>query len=311
MRLRLSLPLLVAALGAGAAMPLVAPEMLPARHAPVRAAVLAAVPRPSPGQLTITDKNNKTIGICPLEHTDVSADVAGVVARVTVRQEFANPSREPIEAVYTFPLPSDAAVDGMTLRIGARTIKGEIKRREEARQIYQAARARGQAAALLDQERPNIFTQAVANILPGEKVSVVISYVHLLKYEEGRYEWTFPMVVGPRFVSAGGGDTMPDANKITPPITAPGTRAGHDISLSVNLDAGTPLGPATSPLHAIDVRRRGASAATIRLKNQNEIPNKDFVLRFAAASNAVQSGLLSHAPPGEQGAGGGCKISVK
>jgi Ca-activated chloride channel family protein len=283
------LSLLSAVLGVGAAVALVALLLGGAllRPAPVRAAPAEA--RPGPGQLTIAGKDGKPAGLCPLEHTDVTADVAGQLARVTVRQEFANPSTEPIEAVYTFPLPEDAAVDDMTMVIGARTVKGQIKRREEAREIYEAAKARGQAAALLDQERPNLFTQAVANIMPGEKVSVVISYVHLLKYDEGRYEWAFPMVVGPRFVPGGGGYTVPgkrgdpspqktiegdpgatavvtDAEKITPPITPPGTRAGHDIAVTVNLDAGLPLGEIASVLHRVDVAPSGGggSAATIR-----------------------------------------------
>ena len=291
----------------------------------------AALPpaRPSPGQLTITGKNGGPVALCPLTHTDVKADVAGYVARVTVTQQFANPSKTPIEAVYTFPLPGDAAVDDMTMTIGGtRVVKGEIKRREEAREIYEAAKSQGKAAALLDQERPNIFTQAVANIMPGENVAITISYVHLLKYEEGRYEWVFPMVVGPRYVP-GGGYTVPgkrgahsptktieddpgatsvvtDADKITPPITPEGTRAGHDIGLTVNLDAGVALGEVASVLHKVDVRRAGRSRATIRLRDQATIPNKDFILRFTPARAArVESGLLTYAAKTRSGNGGG------
>src|SRR5207248_3194400 len=135
------------------------------------------------GELAIQNAKGETVGLCPLKHTTVSAEIAGFVARVNVRQEFHNPARDPVEAVYTFPLPNDAAVDDMTMTIGDRVIKGEIKKREEARQIYEAAKAAGQAAALLDQERPNIFTQSVANIMPGQDVSITISYVNLLKYD--------------------------------------------------------------------------------------------------------------------------------
>ena len=171
---------------------------------PAFAAAAAAEGRATPGQLTILGKDGKPAGLCPLRHTDVTADIAGYVARVSVTQEFHNPTQTPIEAVYTFPLPDDAAVDDMTLRIGERTIRGQIKRRDEAREIYEAAKSQGKAAALLDQERPNIFTQAVANILPGERVRITIRYVNLLKYDEGRYEFAFPLVVGPRFVPSGG-----------------------------------------------------------------------------------------------------------
>ena len=107
----------------------------------------------------------------------------------------------------------------MTMLIGDRTVKGKIKRREEARAIYEAARDAGYAASLLDQERPNIFTQAVANIRPGEKVTVTIRYVETLKYEDGAYEFVFPMVVAPRYIPRG----VADRSRITPPVTPEGT----------------------------------------------------------------------------------------
>src|SRR5690606_16455776 len=123
------------------------------------------VPAVAPGDLAILDAQGQVVGQCPLKHTSVNADVAGFVSRVTVTQEFQNPSKTPVEAVYTFPLPHDAAVDDMKMTLGNRTISGQIKRREEARKIYEAARAAGQTASLLDQERPNIFTQSVANMM--------------------------------------------------------------------------------------------------------------------------------------------------
>ncbi len=146
------------------------------------------------------DTSGKPAGLCPLKHTGVQAEITGSLARVQVTQEFGNPYEEKIEAVYIFPLPQVAAVDDMTLTVGDRVVKGKIKRREEARAIYEAARASGHVAGLLDQERPNIFTQSVVNIMPGESVKITISYVETLKYEAGTYEFVFPMVVGPRYV---------------------------------------------------------------------------------------------------------------
>jgi Ca-activated chloride channel family protein len=108
-------------------------------------------------------------------------------------------------------------------------IKGTIKRREEARAIYEAARASGRIAGLLDQERPNIFTQAVANIVPGATVKITISYVEALPYEAGSYEFVFPMVVGPRYMPR----SVSDAGRIAPPVTEKGTRAGHDVSIEI------------------------------------------------------------------------------
>src|SRR6185369_10889370 len=112
----------------------------------------------SPGALLSILPDGQTGGFCPLVHTDVKADISGPLARVTVEQEFQNPFRQKIEAVYTFPLASDAAVDDMTMHIGDRIVRGKIKPKEEARAIYEAARQAGHLAGLLDQERPNIFT---------------------------------------------------------------------------------------------------------------------------------------------------------
>src|SRR5262247_1143781 len=218
--------------------------------------VEAAPGKVTQGALQVMGSDGQPRAECPLKHTDVKAEVSGQLARVTVTQEFHNPFREKIEAVYVFPLPQSAAVDDMTMIVGDRTVKGKIKRREEARAIYEAAREAGQAASLLDQERPNIFTQSVANIAPGAEVKITISYVEFLKYEDGTYEFVFPMVVGPRYIpgqpiagqARGQGRgfapntaRVPDASRITPRPSATGMRAGHDVTIEVKLDAGVPI----------------------------------------------------------------------
>jgi len=257
------------------------------------------------GSLIRLGPDGKPVGLCPLKHTDVKAEITGFLARVNVTQEFGNPSTEKIEAVYTFPLPQNAAVDDMTLIVGDRVVRGKIKRREEARAIYEAARAAGQVAGLLDQQRPNIFIQHVANIMPGEIVKITISYVETLKYEEGAYEFVFPMVVGPRYIPGrpvgkqGGGwapDTtrVPDASLITPPVAKPGTRAGHDISVEVNLDAGVAVNELACLSHEVDVQRAGPSRATLRLRDKAVIPNKDFILRYDVAGGKIEDSVLVH-----------------
>jgi Ca-activated chloride channel family protein len=275
----------------------------------------AAPPKPSPlqpgqsGSLQVLGKDGKVVALCPLQHTGVKAEISGFLARVEVTQEFVNPTGERIEAVYVFPLPQNAAVNDMTMRVGDRLVRGLIKRREEAAALYDQARRTGHAAALLDQERPNIFTQSVANILPGEKVTITIAYVDTLKYEAGSYEFMFPTVVGPRYIPGsmaigqqGGGripdtDKVPDASRITPPVAPEGVRAGHDISIEVTLDAGVPIAELRSELHQIDVERTGASSAVIRLKEQDTIPNKDFILRYDVAGAEIADALLVHATP--------------
>lgn len=228
----------------------------------------------------------------PLKGTTVNADVSGFGARVTVVQTFTNPSRTPIEAVYTFPLPADAAVDKMRMQVGDRVIDGVIKRREEARMIYDAAKSQGQAAALLDQERPNIFTQSVANILPGSTVKIEISYVQILKYEDGQFEFSFPMVVGPRYLG-----NAPDPGKIHPPVIPEGKRTGSNISLTVNLDAGAPVVDVKSVLHEVTINARNDRQAVITLRRKDEIPNKDFILRYRTATNSVQDAFVAKYDP--------------
>src|SRR5437016_820830 len=224
-------------------------------------ALFAAVPlAAASGSLARLDSRGEITAECPLKHTDVKAEISGFLARVTVTQEFENTSADKIEAVYTFPLSAKAAVDDMTMLVGERVVKGTIKKREEARAIYEAAREKGHVAGLLDQERPNIFTQSVANIMPHAKVKITISYVELMQYEHGAYDFRFPMVVAPRYIPGkaigkeGGGwspDThkVPDASRITPNVTPPGTRAGHDISVEVKVDAGVPIEDVQCPTH--------------------------------------------------------------
>ncbi len=267
---------------------------------------LAAEKQAMPGgELQILDAEGKTVGACPLKHTDVEADIVGFVGRVTVKQTFHNPLDKKIEAIYVFPLPQDAAVDDMVMTVGDRRIVGQIKERSEAREIYEAAKAAGHVASLLDQERPNIFTQSVANIEPGVQVVIEISYVETLKYEDGVFEWVFPMVVGPRYIPGGGSapapmttgqdtDQVPDASKITPPVTPKGTRAGHDISLTLHIEAGMELHDLESTLHEVAIVSAVPGQATVTLKNQAEIPNKDFVFRYRLAADEIGDAFLVH-----------------
>jgi len=259
------------------------------------------------GSLVVLDPDGKPKAQCPLKHTDVKAEISGFLSRVILTQEFENPFKEKIEAVYTFPLPQNAAVDDMTMIVGDRTVRGKILRREEAQAVYEAAKTGGQVASLLDQERPNIFTQSVANILPGEQIRITISYVEKLKYSDGAYEFMFPMVVAPRYVPGspsasqqqGNGfapatNQVPDASRITPRPVPEGMRAGHDVSLDITLDAGVAIDGLESKTHPIAIERTDERRAHVRLKNSTTIPNKDFILRYDVAGRAIQDALLTH-----------------
>ncbi|MCW3099459.1 MAG: uncharacterized protein JWL77_5077 [Chthonomonadaceae bacterium] len=261
------------------------------------------------GELRAHDQQGHVLGACPLQHTEVDADIAGFITRVHVRQSFANPLPNKIEAVYVFPLPEGAAVDSMIMTVGARRVVGKVKPKEQARQIYEQAKAAGHVAGLLDQERPNIFTQSVANIEPGAKVDIEISYVETLKYADGVFEFVFPMVVGPRYIPGGSvGQTgigtvpdtnrVPDASRISPPVAPPDTRAGHDINVTVHIDGGADLFDVKSELQKIDVRRTAPGHAVVTLKNDDKIPNKDFILRYRTATEEIKDAFFVHPFPG-------------
>ena len=258
------------------------------------------------GTLKAITSNGEQKGEFPLKHTEVAVKVSGYIARVEVKQLFTNPYPDKIEAVYVFPLPQDSAVDDMLIKVGDRTIKGDIKKKAEAKQIYENAKQQGHIAALLEQERPNIFTQSVANIVSGDNIEVIIRYVQVLKYDEGAYEYSFPMVVGPRFIpgnpintpSDGGWadntDQVPDASRITPPVLKPGERSGHDINITLDINSGVNVSGVTSPSHKIDVVRVEDNQVNVKLHAQDSIPNKDFTLRYKVAGDMPQYALLTH-----------------
>lgn len=239
--------------------------------------------------------------VFPLKQTEVKAKIAGNISRVEVVQKFENPFPESIEAVYIFPLPDEAAVDDMEIKIGSRTIKADIKLREEALEIYEQARKQGRTAGLLEQERDNIFTQSLANIKPGEKIEVTIRYTESLKFAGGDYEFVFPMVVGPRYISrnstpplvrGGQGGVNTDADRINPPVLPPGTRSGHNIAVSVEIDAGVAIGDVRSTSHQITTDRSG-NIVQVQLANSDTIPNKDLILRYRVAGENTRATILT------------------
>jgi Ca-activated chloride channel family protein len=240
------------------------------------------------GSLYAAGKDGASLGPCPLKTTSVNVEISGFITRVRVRQEFENSFAQPIEAIYVFPLSQNGAVDDMKMTIGERVIRGMIMKRAEARQVYETAKAEGKTAALLDQERTNVFTQSVANIMPGERVIVEISYVETLKYEDGAYEWVFPMTVAPRYNPA----SMKEEAKIRPPVAA--TRAGHDVSIEVNLNAGVPIEDVRSTTHVIDLINISSNTAKVTLHDDKTIPNKDFILRYDVTGKRIEDAVLSH-----------------
>ena len=204
--------------------------------------------------------------VSTLLNTDVDMTISGLVARVTVRQEFRNEGEEWAEGVYVFPLPDKAAVDRMRLYIGDRFIEGEIREKETARKEYEQAKSEGRKASLVEQQRPNLFTTSVANIGPDERVVIEIEYLEDLEYDNGMFSIRFPMTITPRYIpgaptgdrvgSGWAADTasVPDASLITPPMVTSST--DHELAIDVSLNAGVPLEIVASRYHPVNVAER-------------------------------------------------------
>jgi len=241
----------------------------------------------SEGSLRVLGSVTEVGGLCPLKKTEVRAEISGFVSRVTVTQIFQNPYDRAIEALYTFPLPNDAAVDDLMIQIGDRKVRGVVLEKEEAKQTYEKAKQEGKVAALLVQQRPNLFSQAVANITPGSEIKVMIEYFETLKYIDDTYEFSFPMTIGDRYVPSSADPN--DTGAISPDSEV---RPGHTISLEVKIDAGVPIQEIYSKTHAITDQQFSATAHVIALRNEDEIPNRDFVLKYKTAGIKITDGIL-------------------
>lgn len=243
----------------------------------------------------------------PLLGSDVAITVNGEIARVSLVQHFHNPSEAWMEGAYVFPLPEDSAVDRLTMTVGEREIEGRIMEREEARRVYDAAAEAGQRASLLSSERANVFTTSVANVGPGETVSVRIEYQESLPYRDGRYSLRFPMVVAPRY-TPGEAELVraPAGNQDTPrpqPISAAGTAPGPEredrdifgpvrnpkdgkinpMRLSVEIDAGLPLAEVASLYHEVDIETAADGRSLVALREGAVAADRDFVLEWTPA----------------------------
>src|SRR5689334_11650860 len=200
----------------------------------------------------------------PQVATEVAIEVTGMIARTRVTQTFHNPGSGFVEGVYVFPLPEKAAVDRLWMRIGTRVIEGRIREKEEARRAYEQAKSEGRKAALVEQQRPNLFTNAVAHIGPNDAIEIRIEYQQALAYDNGTYKLRFPLAVTPRYVPAVA-DAVPDEPKageaqaldpgetLLQPAYEPPAPDGcgplNAVDIAVSIDAGMPLGAVTSSYH--------------------------------------------------------------
>jgi Ca-activated chloride channel family protein len=231
----------------------------------------------------------------PLKSTTVEAVISGVVADVTVTQTYANMGTGPINARYVFPAATRAAVHGMRMTVGEEVIEARIKAREAARQVFEAAKSEGKRASLLEQQRPNVFSMNVANIMPGESIAVELHYSELLVPEEGMYQFVYPTVVGPRY------STIPEAGAddhhqwLRNPYLTEGQAPTSTFDIRVTLAGGLPIQQVACPSHATDVAWDGPAQAQITLAaDESHGGNRDFILDYRLSGDRIHSGLMLH-----------------
>ncbi len=254
----------------------------------------------------------------PTVETKVRIHVTGLIGRTRVVQTFRNPSSEWVEGVYVFPLPERSAVDTLRMVIGERVIEAQIQEKQKARQTYQKAKKAGKKASLLEQERPNIFTMSVAHIGPHEEVQVELEYQEDIRYQAGRFDLRFPMVVGPRYIPgkpfteqvafAGTGwaeatDVVPDmddAGRVTPPVLHPNVERENLVDLELELGLGMPLPSIDSSSHRILVEHQAGFRYRISLAETPTPADRDFTLSWRPeVGDAPRAALFTESVDGD------------
>ncbi|MBI4775690.1 MAG: TonB family protein [Deltaproteobacteria bacterium] len=234
-----------------------------------------------------------TLDQLPLKSTSVKVEVAGVIADVRVTQVYKNEGKRPLEAIYTFPASTRAAVYGMQMTIGERTIVARIQEREDARQAYEKAKSEGKSASLLEQQRPNVFQMNVANILPEDVIKVELSYTELLAPTDGLYEFVYPTVVGPRYSNLPASAAPPSEKWVENPYLREGEPPTYTFDIQVDVAAGIPIRDIGCNSHEILTKFHGPSRATVRLmENEGHGGNRDYILKYRLAGDQIESGLL-------------------
>jgi Ca-activated chloride channel family protein len=225
----------------------------------------------------------------PKVSTEVAIEVHGMVARTRVTQVFHNPAAEFVEGLYVFPLPEKAAVDRLWMQVGERTLEGQVQEKAQARKTYERAKVEGRKAALVEQQRPNLFTNAVAHIGPDERIVIRIEYQQSLRYEDGQYRLRFPMAVTPRY--AGGSELML-------PISMARASSGkaHEIvnpvDIAVMVDAGVPVMDVTGSYHDMRMEKSTGSRTLVTLARDQVEMDRDFELTWRVAGVAPQATMF-------------------
>jgi Ca-activated chloride channel family protein len=254
-----------------------------------------------PNQNGLTEQHQ----LSPMLHTNVQIKVTGIVARTTLTQTFKNASEQWVNGLYVFPLPENAAVDHLLMKVGERKIEGQIKEKAEAKKIYQQAKAAGKKASLVSQQRPNMFSNTIANIGPNETIVISIEYQQRLDFNQGQYGLRFPMSINPRYSP----ESANEEDIHTPQPSYQTIKHLHNIDLSINLHAGFDVEHIHSEFHPVTTKQLSDGSFQIQLAEQT-IANQDFVLNwqpelganaqsahFSQQVNGDEYGLIMLLPP--------------
>jgi Ca-activated chloride channel family protein len=231
--------------------------------------------------------------------TRMQVQVTGNVARVHVQQEFSNTGEDWVEGLYVFPLSKDGAVDELLMRIGERTIRGEVQEKTKAQALYNDARAEGRRASIVEQARPNLFTSAVANIAPHTTATIEITYLETLPFRDGRYTLNLPLAITPRYAPGAPQDATAEMPAVTAAIlnAALGTSATPEkvkaarqrVSIEIDLEPGFALGEVSSLHHAVETQN-APSGKRVLLRTDDAPADRDFELTWTQASNTEIAG---------------------
>lgn len=236
----------------------------------------------------------------PLKATTAEVNIAGVIADVTVRQVYVNSGKKPIEAIYIFPASTRAAVYSMRMKVGNRLLIAKIEEKQQARQNYEEAKNQGKSASLLEQERPNVFQMNVANIMPGDTISLEMCYTELLIPEEGVYEFDYPTVVGPRYSNKNEATASADDKWVSNPYTHAGEKPTYIFDFKVSINAGMAIKDVRCTSHQMNINYENPATANLKLSaSESGGGNKDVIIQYRLADNKIESGILLY--KGENG----------
>ena len=229
----------------------------------------------------------------PLKETSVQSTIVGTIADVTVRQVYVNCGKNPIEAIYTFPMSTRAAVYGMKMTIGKRVVRAKIEEKNKARKDYEKAKSEGNRASLLEQSRPNVFTMNVSNIMVGDTIEVELNYTELLVPEKGVYSFVYPTVVGPRYSKKDSRGAGAEDDFVATPYTRSGELPTYKFDYQLTINSGVPIQDVTCTSHKMKLSTPNLNKAVLHL-DASEVKggNRDVIVNFSLCGGTIESGML-------------------